>query len=300
MMKNLLFILLLFSSATHSQTKNTIVNGDAKIHFRTFGNGKPMLIINGGPGMNSDGFATLAEKLSKDNQTIIYDQRGTGKSTLKRIDASTITMDLMVADIEALRKHLKIEKWIVLGHSFGGMLASYYATKHPENIDRLILSSSGGHDLALRSNTTSRMNDKLTETEKDSLAYWNEKINQGDTSYKARIGRGRAMASAYVYDKKNTAIIAERLTQGNAEINNLLWKNMTDIKFDCAPKLTTFHRPVLIIQGKDDILDLSIAENDHKIFKNSKLVLLDKCGHYGWLDTPDAYFSAIHNFLNDI
>src|SRR5690606_14941870 len=144
-------VFLLLSFAACSQNAAVISTGTAKLSYRTFGNGKPLLIINGGPGMNSDGFVPLAEKLSANHRVIVYDQRGTGKSTLVKIDASTITMDLMIQHIEALRQHLKIEKWIVLGHSFGGMLASYYATIHPNRIEKLILSSSGGVDLELLS-----------------------------------------------------------------------------------------------------------------------------------------------------
>lgn len=293
-----LFLLLLISGCAFSQTENTISQPGAKLSYRVFGQGKPMLIINGGPGMNSDGFAALAQKLGAHNRAFIYDQRGTGKSVLDKIDAATVTMDLMVADIETLRKHLEIDKWIVFGHSFGGMLASYYATKHPENIDKLILSSSGGVDLALRNGVANRITDKLTQTERDSLAYWNRKIDRGDTSYKTRIGRGRALAPAYVYDKKFVPIIAERLTQSNLNINQLVWDDMQKTRFNCTPHLKGFNKPVLILQGKNDILDISIAETSHKAFPNSTLVLLDKCGHYGWLDAPEDYYNAIHNFLN--
>lgn len=58
------------------------------------------MIINGGPGMNSTGFVDLAKRLSKSNQVIIYDQRGNGKSTLVLINKSTVTMDLMIKDLE--------------------------------------------------------------------------------------------------------------------------------------------------------------------------------------------------------
>src|SRR5450432_3172955 len=119
--------------------------------------------------MNSDGFVELAKALSKNNETIIYDQRGTGKSTLQKVDSSTITMKLMVEDLESLRVHLKIKKWIILGHSFGGMLASYYATLYPENIESLILSSSGGIDLGLLSYVSNRVDSRLTVGELDSL-----------------------------------------------------------------------------------------------------------------------------------
>ena len=138
--------------------------------------------------MNSNGFEAMAKTLSKNHQTIIYDQRGTGKSPLPALNASTVSMKLMADDIESLRKHLKIEKWTILGHSFGGMLASYYATLYPESIKKLILSSSGGLDLKLLSGG-SLIESHLSSIEKDSLRYWNDKIEKGDISYKARLGR---------------------------------------------------------------------------------------------------------------
>ena len=294
------FLLLLFLPfLVISQTEGTITNGNAKIYYRTFGSGTPMLIINGGPGMNSNGFVPLAEKLSARNLTILYDQRGTGKSTIDKTDTSTITMDLMVTDIETLRKHLKIEKWVILGHSFGGMLASYYATKHPETIESMIMSSSGGIDLGLFSNGNS-ITEKLSSAERDSLNYWNAKIDKGDTSFAARIGRGRAMAPAYVYNKKHVGTIAQRLTEGNSLVNGLVWQNMRKINFNCAPALINFEKPVFIIQGKNDILDLSIAQKIKSAFKNTELLLLDKCGHYGWLDREKDYYAAIENFLKPI
>jgi proline iminopeptidase len=202
----------------------------------------------------------------------------------------------MADDIESLRKHLKIKKWIVLGHSFGGMLASYYATVYPNSIDKLILSSSGGIDLSLL-NGPNLINSNLSKIEQDSLEYWNDKIDKGDTSHATRLGRGRALAPAYVYDRKFIPIIAERLTQGNSTINTLVWNDFRKIKFDCKDKLKFFKQPVLIIQGKQDVISKEIAETAHKAFTNSKVILLDNCKHYGWLDAEEKYFSSIDVFL---
>jgi proline iminopeptidase len=202
----------------------------------------------------------------------------------------------MADDIESLRKHLKIEKWNILGHSFGGMLASYYATVYPNSIDKLILSSSGGVDLTLLK-TPNLIEAGLNQSQKDSLNYWNSKIEKGDTSYAARIGRGRAMAPAYVYDQKYAPIIAERLTQGNSKINGLLWNDMQKMNFDCKAKLENFKNPVLIIQGKEDIISNEIGEIAHKTFPNSKLILLEHSKHYGWLDARKKFFSDINSFL---
>ncbi|MBK9983709.1 MAG: alpha/beta fold hydrolase [Saprospiraceae bacterium] len=167
-MKIFTFIICLFVvSVCTAQTEGIIKSVDAApIYYRTFGSGQPLLIINGGPGMNSNGFENLARKLSEHYKTIIYDQRGTGKSILPILDSTTITMDLMIEDVESLRKFFKLDSWSILGHSFGGMLASYYATKYPEHIDKMILSSSGGIDLGLLSYVNDAISSKLSSEEK--------------------------------------------------------------------------------------------------------------------------------------
>lgn len=298
MKKIVSLLILLFISKAHSQTEGYSPNIDgSKTFYKTFGKGEPILIINGGPGMNSEGFSYLAQRLAKENQTIIYDQRGTGKSILKELNSKTITMKAMVEDIESLRKHLKINKWTVLGHSFGGMLASYYATQYPNSIDKIILSASGGVDLGLTNYVAQNINNNLSQIERDSLSYYNAKIDKGERSKANLLGRGRALAPAYLYNKKNIPTLAERLTQGNPILNQLIWDDLGKIKFDCKPLLKNFHQPVLIIQGKQDIIKPETAEIAHKTFKNSKVVLLDKCGHYGWLDTEEVYFKAIFDFL---
>lgn len=292
-----LFTFLILLSKTFAQTEGFVKNNDASLtYYKTFGKGEPLLIINGGPGMNSNGFEAMAKTLSENQETIIYDQRGTGKSKLVQLDATTISMRLMADDIESLRKHLKIKKWNILGHSFGGMLASYYATIYPNSIDKLILSSSGGVDLTLLK-SANLIEAGLNQAQKDSLNYWNDKIEKGDTSYTARIGRGRAMAPAYVYDQKYAPIIAERLTQGNSTINGLLWGDMQKMNFDCKTKLKNFKNLVLVIQGKEDIISNEIGEIANKTFPNSKLILLEHSKHYGWLDAREKYFLEINSFL---
>jgi proline iminopeptidase len=293
-------IIILLNVIVYSQTEGTINNGNAKIFYRIYGKGIPLLIINGGPGMNSDGFVDLAVKLSKNYRTIIYDQRGTGKSFIENPDTSNITMKLMIDDIECLRKYLKINEWVILGHSFGGMLASYYTSFYPGNVKALILSSSGGVDLELLNDVRNSIDSKLSKKQLAEIKYWGNKIAKGDTSHFAKLQRGLALANAYVYNKKNIPAIAERLTQSTPAITDLVWHDLRKINFDCKPKLISFDKPALIIQGKQDIVDKNIAETAHKVLKNSKLVFLDRCVHYGWLDRPDEYFKQINKFLQSI
>ncbi len=293
---NTLVLLLFFQGI--SQEEGTFHTKNGITYYQCFGKGLPILIINGGPGMNSEGFISLAKELAKNNKTIIYDQRGTGKSVLQTINARTITIDLMVEDIEALRNHLHIDKWIVMGHSFGGMLAYAYAAKYPESITAMIQSSSGGMNLDLTSSIN--INGRLTRTERDSLSYYNNKITQGDTSYKTSLKRGTFLAPAYVYNKKNIPIIAERLTQGNNRINSLVWSDLYAIHFDTSAGMKKFTKPTLIIHGADDVVDAKIAINANEILPNSTLFILKDCGHYGWLDQEKLYYSKIENFLQNL
>lgn len=293
---------LVLSCKTQNNPQNSQTNNQQSVNtfYRTFGKGKPILIINGGPGMNSDGFAYIAEEIAKMGyQTIIYDQRGTGKTHIDSLNNQTVTMDLMAEDMENLRKKLKISTWTLFGHSFGGLLATHYAAKYPQNIEKIIFSSSGGVNLQFMNYIQERLNSNLTENERDSLNFYQNLINKGDQSNATRINRARFLANAYVYDKSNRAIIAERLTQGNMRVNALVFQNLQKIKYDYTNKFKDFKKRVLVIHGKNDIISTATAEETHKTFPNSKLVLLDKCAHYGWLDSKEKYLYELAQFLKN-
>ena len=289
--------MLMMASVISAQESGMVISTDSSaIFYRTYGTGKPLLIINGGPGMNSDGFQGLATALSENFRTIIFDQRGTGRSVLKKVDSTTITMELMISDIEFLRKQLGLKSWSVLGHSFGGMVASAYATVHPEVIDRIVLSSSGGIDLGLLDYFRESLNAKLTTAQRDTIEYWAARMDGEDGRY-ARLQRAKVLAHAYVLDTTYYPVIAERLTQINPEVNQLMWDNLHRISFDCRNQLRDVDIPVLIIQGKQDLVRPQTAEDSHQAFRNSKIVFMDHCIHYGWLDNPEVYFKEVVGFL---
>lgn len=293
----LFFIFLTFVSYT--QNKEAIIDsGNSKLHYKVYGEGEPILIINGGPGMNCEGFGFIASEIAKMNfQTIIYDQRGTGKSTLEETNSNTITLDLMIEDIENLRKHLKIKKWTVLGHSFGGILATYYAKKQPQSISKIIFSSSGGVSMNFTNSIQNRINSNLTKTERDSLTFYVDKIRNGDNSDKTRRLRAKYLSKAYVFDKSKANIIEERLLQANFTVNQIVFQELQSKPFNCVNDFANFNKPVLILQGENDILSLDVAQEIKTSFPNSQLITIRNCGHYGWLDAPTLYFKSIQHFL---
>jgi proline iminopeptidase len=115
------------------------VSGLHELYYEEVGNpeGSPILFVHGGPG---GGIEESHRRYydPKHFRIILFDQRGCGKSTPHAELKENTTWDL-VADIEKLRKHLNIEKWIVFGGSWGSTLALIYAETHPDRVKGLIL-----------------------------------------------------------------------------------------------------------------------------------------------------------------
>lgn len=109
------------------------------LYFEQCGNphGKPVVILHGGPG----GGCNARMRRFHDPQAyriILFDQRGAGRST-PHADLTDNTTWHLVADIEALRAHLGIERWQVFGGSWGSTLALAYAQAHPQRVSALVL-----------------------------------------------------------------------------------------------------------------------------------------------------------------
>eukprot|EP01135_Chromosphaera_perkinsii_P005773 Nk52_evm16s360 gene=Nk52_evmTU16s360 len=109
------------------------------IYFEESGNkdGNPVVFVHGGPG----GGISDSDKIYFDPKAyriIIFDQRGAGKSTPHAHLEDNHTWAL-VEDIEKLRKHLGIDKWVVFGGSWGSTLSLTYAEEHPDKVKALIL-----------------------------------------------------------------------------------------------------------------------------------------------------------------
>lgn len=275
-----------------------VIHKGVSLSYRVFGSGRPLLIINGGFGTDSVGFEGLAQQLGRAHQVILFDRRGVGESTMSEMNQRNMTMDLLVGDIEAIRKDLKLTSWSVLGHSFGGMVAAHYAATHPSSVDRLIFSSSAGIDLTLFSaDNKAPIHAQLSEQDRSQLKRLEAMYRAGDHSDELLTRFSEILARAYVVRDELSPWVARRLRRSNDAVGQLLSADLKRIKFDTKPALKTFTKPVLIIQGQQDIMIKEIAQITHNTLPKSRLVIVEDCGHYGWLDQPEAYLSTVLNFL---
>lgn len=121
------------------QTGMLSVSAIHTLYFEQVGNpqGKPIVFLHGGPGGGSEPFYRQFFDPQK-WRIILFDQRGCGRSTPHAELRENTTWDL-VADIEKLRSHLKIDAWTIFGGSWGSTLALAYSQTHPDRCSGLIL-----------------------------------------------------------------------------------------------------------------------------------------------------------------
>lgn len=117
-----------------------------RVYFEQCGNpdAKPALVLHGGPGSG----CTPGSRRPFDPKryrVVLMDQRGSGRSTPYAGDAdadlASNTTHHLLADIERLRMHLAIDRWLVFGGSWGSTLALAYAERHPERVSEMVLAS---------------------------------------------------------------------------------------------------------------------------------------------------------------
>jgi len=110
-----------------------------QIYWEECGNrlGEPIVFVHGGPGAGCSDVSRRFFNPQK-YRAILFDQRGCGRSK-STSDLSELTLKHMVDDLEVLRNHLKIERWILFGGSWGTTLALAYAKSHPTRVGGLLL-----------------------------------------------------------------------------------------------------------------------------------------------------------------
>lgn len=127
----------------HDQGMLDVGDGQ-RLHWEVRGNphGKPAVVLHGGPGSGASPW--WAGFFDPDGyRVVLFDQRGAGRSTPAAPDPATDlsvnTTAHLVADIELLRQHLAIDRWLVLGGSWGATLGLTYAVTHPERVSEVVL-----------------------------------------------------------------------------------------------------------------------------------------------------------------
>lgn len=268
----------------------------ANLYCRAVGQGDPLVVIHGGPGLSMDYLLPL-EELAKDHLIIFYDQRGNGKST-GDIHHDTMTLRKFIDDLQAIQRHFGFHKIGLIGHSWGAYLAMSYATEYPDQVNKLILLNSIPLSFsALSSNEELKQQDPY-EAMIDALiksdAFQNHNAEEMIKFYKD-------LFQFFFYDPKlvdklNLDKMSTTQVQNSARIHKLFEENFFHKSHDLRDKLARLNDiSTLIIHGNSHDVPESVAHEIHSLIKGSVLTVLES-GHFPYIEKPKEFFECIARF----
>jgi pimeloyl-ACP methyl ester carboxylesterase len=251
---------------------------------------KPTLIcMHGGPGFDHSSFKPAFSRVADIAQILYYDHRGHGRSD--RRPREEWTLDTWADDIVRLCDALGIDKPIVLGQSFGGMVAQRYIARHPGHPGKVVISSTSAHWVLQR---------KLDAFEKRGgqrarevcEAYWRKPSMETFQVYWDEC--------RHLYNTKESA----DPQAGDRAIMNmdiLLDFGAHEIQtMDLRAGLARAQCPVLVMAGEEDPIcpmedALEIVESLPK--QHTQFARFANVGHGAWRDDPEAAFEVLRRFI---
>jgi len=261
---------------------------------------KPVcVVLHGGPAGDHSSFRPWLDTISDDLQLIYVDHRGTGRSD-RKVPFETCTTENIADDVDELRRMLGIDKWNVMGCSYGGTWALTYALRHQEHISHLVII--------------------------DSLASWKEcwpeaqkNAERMGTPAQRRVFRDVYLAKLntdeehlkwynimfplFWYQEKpgkyNKEVVRQWIARnnGNGALGAWMWTNVMP-NYDITDKLSRIHVPTLVVAGKYDwVTPPSQAIRIANGIPGARLVIFQKSGHFPYIEEKPKFDRLLFNFL---
>ena len=272
------------------------INGN-QVYYTTIGEGRPMLLMHGGSGLDHTYFRPWLDPLSDQVQLIYYDQLGQGRSTRPE-SYEGISMSTWADEADALRASLGFDRIILLGHSFGGFIAQEYALRHGDHLEGLILCDTApvlDYQDVIMANAQSRGTPEqvqaviagLSAPVADDASFqqlWTTILPLYFNHYDPEIGKQMDEATQYS---------AQGFNQG---------MGVCLPTFNVLSRLNEIKVPTLVLAGKHDWITppAQAAERLNAHLPNSKLVVFDQSGHFPFIEENDTFLTTVHDWLQSL
>lgn len=291
-----------------SQARERFIAADdgTKLFYKIEGSGpKTLVVVHGGPGGSLESVRPDFTRLAQGRTVIYYDQRGNGRSDLID-DEQRVGLKYQIADLDAVRRHFKLEKIALLGNSWGGFLISAYAAAHPDRIERLILDAPAPprieHLAQMAEDLNRRVKQRMSETEYRRIGRLYRTWHESDDPITACRAFYGGIMLAFSFDPGRIPPHKGELCAGNIEavrrqqlVNQAIWRSIGE--FDYRAAVGVVKAPVLVIHGVADSIPQQGSEDWAKSFPNARLLLIQRTGHLAHLEQPDIFFTAVDQFL---
>ena len=269
------------------------------IWYKVIGEPKniPLILLHGGPGYPHDYLEPL-EDLATDRQIVFYDQLGCGNSD-KTTDPALWTVEQFVKELQQIIGALKLEKYHILGHSWGSALAVAFALTKPKGLISLIFSDPY-ISTPRWAKDAERLIGLLPQDMQKALksdVEESEEYKRASKEYYARFVRGidpypEACERA---DKKM-----------NRDLYNYMWgpkefqSTGTLLDFDPTPRFSEITIPVLLLCGRYDEATPETSKYFQSLLPNAQLKVFEDSAHFPFWNKREEYMQTVQSFLQEV
>ncbi len=253
----------------------------------------PPIVMLHGFGVSGHMFDEFAERMQDRYRLLAIDQRGHGDSDWS--EDGDYSRDAFVSDVEGLRKALGLDRFILIGHSMGGLNSVAYTNAYPQHVRALVLVDVGPEAAKEGVDNIVRFTRGPDELEFEEFVEMAHRFNQRRTlenireRMRHRLKPTESGKWTWKFDKRFRQPDSG-LKIGSSLSNDESWQLFRNISV-----------PTLMIRGAEsDVLTPEVAERCTREIKRSRLVLVSGAGHSVPGDNPDAFTEAVREFLADV
>lgn len=274
----------------------TIPIRDVSLFVKVIGQGYPLLIMHGGPG--ADHSTMLPLQVCADQFTLIfYDHRCNGRS--EGAEVTSMTWENLTADAEALRQALGFEKWAVLGHSFGGMVALEYALRYQQSVSHLLLVDTCGDIRWVQQNAPEMLAKRGFNAAGVQAA---RRFFTGQLTPKEFLPTMMKFGKAYYY-RSNFLTLVRELFSGGFQVKTRPEAQIFAFSrllpgWTVMDRLNEIQAPTLVLAGRHDFQ----FPPEHQAIladrlPNAQLEIIEQAGHNAPQERPAEVIEAVRRFM---
>lgn len=250
--------------------------------------------------------------LAKGRRVIFFDRSGRGRSDPVPADMH-VTFGSEFEDIDAIRTHLGLERFALMGWSYMGLVAGLYAAEHPDAVERLLLSGA----IAPRNLAATELPPELERERDEALRRLRERVDADavqrledahaagkwpdEAAYcrehrrlsgPRQFGRPEAMLRT----KADPCDLPNEWPANRANLMQRIFASFGEA-WDYRDRVRNVRAPTLAVHGLEDLVLPNAARLWGTLVKDARVLWLEGVGHFPWLEDPDAFFPAVDGFL---
>lgn len=260
------------------------------LNVEELGEGLPVIVLHGGPGIDHSMFRPYLDPLAEGFRLLYVDGRGQGRS--ERVDPKTLSLEVFARDVDLLAEALGLDRFALLGHSFGAIIATFHAIELG-TADAYVVSGGGDASEPMLADVEASLK-ALGEQGKAIAASWEQEQTVQSEEELAELMR---VQMPFHFAGEVPPGYGDDIVFSPDVLRHFARAGYGN--FDYRPDLRRIDRPTLVIVGEHDRTTTPRAARVlQEGIRGSELVVIGGVGHMSFVEKPDEYLAAVRGFLS--